>query len=259
MTSTSEPRGVKSAERTLKVLEALGREARPLAVVELHRITGYPRSSLHELLHTLAAGRWIDMSDDGTHVAIGTQALVVGTSYLDRDEAIPFATAILESLRDETGYTAHYARLNDDSVLYLATRETTNSHRRASRIGRRLPAHSTALGKALLGQLTKAERAVVLGNSELTAVTPFTITSAAELDRQLDQVRTNGYSTEFGESTVGVVCVGAAVRYRIPATDALSCSIPESEANEAEICRVAGIITAKATELASILQAQGIR
>lgn len=252
-------RAVKSAERTLVVLEILGREARPVPVVELHKLTGYPRSSLHQLLHTLAAGHWIEMSDDGAVVAIGAQALIVGTSYLERDRAIPFAAPVLEEIRNETGYTAHYARLEGDSVLYLSTRETTDSHRRISRIGRKLPAHSTSLGKALLSQLTESERDAVLGDGELVALTSSTITDREALDAQLKETRDRGYSIERAENTEGVVCVGVPVPYRIPATDAISCALPVERASAEEIARVAEILRRGANGLARTLQSQGVR
>lgn len=257
--TTPDARAVKSADRTLHILETLGDAARPLTVVELHRLTGYPRSSLHQLLHTLAASRWIDMSEDGARVAIGAQALVVGTSYLDRDQAIPYASPVLESIRDEIGYTTHYARLEGDSVLYLATREPSNSHRRTSRIGRKLPAYCTALGKALLSQLTAEERAGVIGEGELPALTPSTVTLPETLDEQLSEVRRRGFSTEYEESTPGVVCVAAPVQYRIPATDAISCSMPAPVASDGEVARVGAIISAHASRLAAELQAHGVR
>lgn len=52
-------RGVKSAERTLRILELLGAARGPVSVVALHRETGYPRASLHQLLHTMAAMQWM--------------------------------------------------------------------------------------------------------------------------------------------------------------------------------------------------------
>ena len=261
MTMTAEPetKGVKSAERTLRILELLGAAAKYVPVVELHRLTGYPRSSLHHLLHTLAAARWIEMSDDGTQVAISTQALVVGASYLERDRTIPFAAAALEQIRDDTGYTAHYARLDGSSVLYLATREPSNSHRRVSRIGRKLPAHATSHGKALLAQLTPLERDAVLGDTPLQALTTRTITDRQALDDQLLHIRSRGFSVEYGENTEGIVCVGVHVQYRIPATDAISCSIPEDLATEAELARVSKILLRGSRDLADALQAQGVR
>ncbi|CAQ02435.1 IclR family transcriptional regulator [Clavibacter sepedonicus] len=252
-------RPVKSAERTLALLERLAASSEPVSVVDLHRASGYPRSSLHQLLHTMAASGWIQMLQDGTHVSIGSRALVVGTAYLDRDRALPHALAALERIRDETGYTAHYARREGDRVLYLATRETTESRRATSRVGRQLPAHVTSLGKALLAELSPEERREVLGSGPLAALTPQTVTDVAALDAQLDAARERGYAHEREENLAGVSCVAVSVGYRIPATDAISCSMPIDRASDSEVERVAGIIGAHAHRLAQALRSAGVR
>lgn len=252
-------RPVKSAERALRLLEILGGEREPVAVAELHRRTGYPRSSLHQLLHTIAAQGWIEMSPDGGSASIGSRALIVGTSYLDRDRALPYAGATLERVRDETGYTAHYARLDGADVLYLATRETTHSRRATSRVGRHLPANATALGKAMLAELTPAERRDRLGGEPLRRLTARTLTTHADLDLDLETVRDRHYAVEREENTAGVSCVSATVGYRIPATDAMSCSLPLDVATEDEVDRVGRILRAHADELARTLRSAGIR
>ncbi|KDP92283.1 MULTISPECIES: IclR family transcriptional regulator [Clavibacter] len=252
-------RPVKSAERTLALLERLAASSEPVSVVELHRASGYPRSSLHQLLHTMAASGWIEMLQDGTHVSIGSRALVVGTAYLDRDRALPHALAALERIRDETGYTAHYARREGDRVLYLATRETTESRRATSRVGRQLPAHATSLGKALLAELSAEERREALGSGPLAALTPQTVTDPAALDAQLDVAHERGYAHEREENLAGVSCVAVSVGYRIPATDAISCSMPIDRATPKEAERVARIIGAHADRLAQTLRSAGVR
>jgi IclR family acetate operon transcriptional repressor len=250
---------VKSAERTLALLERLAEAVEPVAVVDLHRASGYPRSSLHQLLHTMAASGWIEMLQDGTHVSIGSRALVVGTAYLDRDRALPHALAALERIRDETGYTAHYARREGDRVLYLATRETTESRRATSRVGRQLPAHATSLGKALLAELSADERAEALGDGDLAALTPDTVTDRQALDAQLDAARDRGYAHEREENLPGVACVGVTVGYRIPASDAISCSLPVARASDREVERVARVVSAHAGRLAQELRSAGVR
>ena len=252
-------RPVKSAERTLALLERLAASDEPVSVVDLHRASGYPRSSLHQLLHTMAASGWIEMLQDGTHVAIGSRALVVGTAYLDRDRALPHAVRALERIRDDTGYTAHYARREGDQVLYLATRETTESRRATSRVGRQLPAHATSLGKALLAELSPAERCDALGDGPLAALTPRTVTDRAALDAQLDGFHERGYAHEREENLAGVSCVSVSVGYRIPATDAISCSMPVARADDAEVARVAAVIGTHAQRLAQELRSAGVR
>ena len=63
---------VKSAERTLRILEILGAAKHPMTVTELFQITGYPRSSLHQLLHTMTQLGWVDLGDDGSTAAVGS-------------------------------------------------------------------------------------------------------------------------------------------------------------------------------------------
>ena len=54
--------------------------------------------------------------------------------------------------------TFHLGRLDGTDVVYLATRESQQYIRISNRVGRRLPAYATALGKALLAERFGAER-----------------------------------------------------------------------------------------------------
>ncbi|WP_174255880.1 IclR family transcriptional regulator domain-containing protein [Phytoactinopolyspora mesophila] len=256
---TEQFRTVKSAERALLVLEIVSAAPGPLSVAELHRRTGYPRSSLHQLLHTISAMGWLEISPDSGTVSIGSRALIVGTSYLDRDPALPHAVLALERVRDRSGYTTHYARLDGANVLYLATRETTQSRRATSRVGRRLPAHATALGKALLADLTAEERRSTLGDGELVSLMPNTIVDHRLLEEDLERTRERGFAFEREENTPGVACVSATVGYRIPATDAISCSLPLDAAGEDEISRVSELLLDETARLARTLKAAGVR
>ena len=256
--ATPSVRTVKSAERALRILEVLGAAREPMTVTALYQATGYPRSSLHQLLHTMADMRWIEFTSDASSVAVGSLALLVGTSYLDRDPALQHATRTLELIRDQAGYTAHYARIEGSNVIYLATRETSESHRAASRVGRQLPAHATALGKALLAELSPAEVEAAL-SSDLVSLTSNTVTTMSALGAQLETTRHRGFSLEREENTIGVACVAVAIPYRIPATDAISCSIPLSHASDEELDRVAAVIRVHAESLAMRLRGEGIR
>ncbi len=251
---------VKSAERTVRIMEALAGSADRMTLGRLQEATGYPRSSLHALLRTLAALKWIEATEEGELAfGIGPHALLCGTAYLDRDPALPHGTAQIERLRAEVGYTTHYARRDGSNVIYLATREVTDLRRVASRVGRQLPAHATSLGKALLAELTPHELEGVLPAGRLTRLTEHTVTTRADLARELEETRTRGWSLEREQNTLGICCVASPVAYRIPATDAISCSIPLGEVDEAEIARVGEAVRRHTDELAQILRRNGVR
>ncbi|WP_231974011.1 IclR family transcriptional regulator [Pseudonocardia sp. HH130630-07] len=248
---------VKSAQRAIQLIETLAGQGERLTATELQAVTGLPRSSLHGLLHTLLEAGWLEVEPGSAAYGLGVRALVCGTSYLDRDPAAPYAREAVESVRDEVGFTTHFARRIGADVVYLMTRESRSAIHR-SRIGRTLPAHATALGKALLAELTRGEFDALLPDP-LPALTPNTLTDPELLWADCVASRDRGYGAEIEEGSPGVRCVAAAVPYRIPATDALSCSIPIDHVTPDEVGRVTEVLVASAADLGARLRHAGIR
>ena len=262
--ASGEPHAVKSALRTIQILEVLADAPTRLSFAELQDRTGFPRSSLFALIRTLRALKWIEADESGARFSVGPHALVYGTAYLDRDPALPHALQTIEDIRADLGYTAHYARRDGASVIYLATRESRLTSRAADqaggdRVGRRVPAHLTALGQALLAELTYEEVEKLLP-AELQGQTADSLTDRAELHAALDEVRQRGWSHERGQSVAGIGCVARAVGYRIPATDAISCAFPVSAADDpAELDRISDAVVTHTDRLTATLRRQGIR
>lgn len=254
----AERAGVKSARRAVELIEAFAAADGWLSLGDVHAVTGLPRSSLHGLLRTLLESGWLEANATHTRYRLGIRALLCGTAYLDRDPAVPYATRAIEEVRTQTGFTTHYARLEGDQIVYLETRESQQSAHLVSRVGRTLPAHSTSLGKVLLAELTPDEVADLLPE-RLPALTPRTVVTREALEEQLAEVRETGWAEEVEEGTVGVRCVAAVIPYRIPATDALSCSMPMDEADDAVAKQVAGVLVEATAELGRKLRAAGIR
>jgi IclR family acetate operon transcriptional repressor len=250
--------GVKSARRAIELLEAFGSNHDWTSMTELHTQTGIPRSSLHGLLRTLRDMGWIEADDAGTRFRLGVRALICGTAYLDRDPVMPYATDALERVREQTGLTAHYARLCGPEIVYLETRESRHSAHLVSRVGRTLPTHATSLGKALLAELSDAELSMLLPG-KLPALTENTITDREALRAELAFTRERGYATEREQGTPGVACAAAVVPYRIPATDAMSCSMLADKVTDAELHRIGKLLNEVAEDLSRQLRRAGIR
>lgn len=231
-------RKVKSAVRTVELLEYLAaRQDRPARIREICAALDMPRSSAHALLRTLMAQGWVRCDDAGTQYGIGMRALLVGTSYLDSDPYLPLITPFLDELNADLDETFHLGRLDGTDVVYLATRESKQYLRNANRVGRRLPAYTTALGKALLADRFGADRDAHVP-SALEPLTAHTITDPAVLHEVLEEVRIRGYATDEQENTLGLRCFAVTLRYTQPAQDAISASVPLSRLTprrEAEI------------------------
>jgi DNA-binding IclR family transcriptional regulator len=220
-------REVKSAARTLEVLELLAaRQNQPMGLRELSEELGAPRSSVYALIRTLVANGWVRPDETGQRYSIGIRALLAGTTYLDTDPVLRIVLPHITDLRGRLDETVHFARLERTDVVYLATRESSKYLRPFSRVGRRLPAYTTSLGKALLATYPDEE----LGHhlpAKLSALTPTTITDRPALLAELRETRSRGYATDHEENLTGISCFGFALRYTSPATDAISCSLPK--------------------------------
>ncbi|MGX1761898.1 IclR family transcriptional regulator [Streptomyces lydicus] len=216
---------VKSAVRTVELLEYFAHRPGMHSLSSVQEAVGYPKSSLYMLLRTLVDLGWVETEATGTRYGIGVRALLVGTSYIDGDEVVAAARPMLDRLCDDTTETIHLARLDGTDVVHLATRQSPHSLRPFTRVGRRLPAHSTALGKALLATYTDDQVREMLPPT-LARLTEHTLTDREQLIEELHAVRERGCAVDREENTLGLRCFGVAIPYRAPARDAVSCSVP---------------------------------
>ncbi len=220
--------GVKSAMRTVALLDFFARQGGMYSLTQIQQELGYPKSSLYALLRTLVGLGWVETDPTGTLYRIGMRALLVGASYIDGDPVVGMAHETLEWLAEVTGETVHFGRLDDYDVVDLSSRPSRHSLRPVVRVGRRMPAHSTALGKALL-----ADRPDPILADDLEAQTENTLTDHSDLRADLQVVRRRGYSVDREENSSGVCCFGVALRLQRPARDAISVSIPVTRLNDA--------------------------
>lgn len=236
MTATVPPergvREVKSAAYAVEVLELLSsRLNRPARLREISDALGIPKSSCYALLRTLTQRGWVRRDETGMLYGVGLRALMAGMSYLDADPHLRFVQPWLDSLNEQLDETLHFGRLDGTDIVYLATRESSQYLRVINRVGRRLPASTTSLGKALLAQRMDLDVDAHL-MTPLPQLTPHTITDRAVLMKDLNATRDRGYSIDFEENTVGLKCFGFALRYSNPVLDAISCSVPIARLTE---------------------------
>lgn len=237
---------VKSASRTVELLELLADTPDRLTLAELQRRLGVPKSSLHGLLQTLVARGWVD--ERGGGYGIGLRALRIGAAYLDRDPMVRAAGPLLAGLQRQLDETIHLARLDGSDVVYLASRESQHHLRIVSRIGRRLPAHTTALGKALLAARSPAEVDTLLPET-LVPLTADTITDRQALQAELAEIRLRGWACEIGQNTPGLCCFATAIPSAHPAVYAVSCSIPLARLTATRRPAIVAALTECADEL----------
>ncbi len=214
-------RPVKSAVRTLDVLEALAESPRPFLALSAQ--LSIPKSSLHGILRTLTQRGWVEQGAGGM-LQLGLHAVQVGSAYLEADATVTRTAPLLDRLAAATGETVQLARLDGADVVYLAKRDSIHPVRLISTVGSRLPAHATSLGKALLaGRDDEQVRACL--TFPLPALTGNTITSWKGLAAELRATRARSYAADREEAAEGLCCFGIAPAHQQP-VDAISISVP---------------------------------
>jgi DNA-binding IclR family transcriptional regulator len=232
---------VKSADRVMAVMEALGsRQDRP-TLSQLSAELSIPLSSLHGLLRTMQQRGWVETDETGTLYRVGVRALMIGSSYARMDDAVLAARPVLDWLSEETGETVHHGRLQGSDIVYLAKRESRFMVRVHSSVGQRIPAHAASLGKAILAAESD-EWAVGNLRWPLVALTPNTITDRDALLADLAAARERGYASEWQESDIGLGCVAVAIPGPAHVRDAISFAVPVTRLEGDRIPELAGLL-----------------
>ncbi|MBP2475239.1 DNA-binding IclR family transcriptional regulator [Crossiella equi] len=191
-----------AVEKALAVLEALAEHGR---VTDLARVTGLPKSTVHRVLRTLVEQGFALPDQHGNYLA-GPKVLALAGRVLHRLDPARRARAPLAALQADTGGTVHLAVLTGDELVCVDRVEGDKPYRLASRAGRALPLHRSAIGKAVLAALPPAELTAVLARLPLSPTSPIAVREA------LAPVRRAGFALDDEEHQAGVRCVGAVVR-----------------------------------------------
>jgi DNA-binding IclR family transcriptional regulator len=217
---------VKSAARALDLLDEIAANG-PGTQLQLSQRLGIPKSSLHALLRTMTDRGWLETDPTGSVYKLGIHSLVVSSAFVDGDAALARAASVLDEVSEATEETVHLGRLDGASVIYTAKRESAHPLRMHSAVGRRLPAYSTSLGRAILAEHPADVRANLVPH-EIQAMTTHTTTDRDAVLAIIDEAEQVGYARESEESCLGVRCFGVSLPFGRPVVDALSVAVPIS-------------------------------
>lgn len=200
--------GASLVRRTLAVLAAFDDQHRRLTLTELAARARVPVPTALRIARQLVDGGALDRGPDGRYV-VGRRLWDIGLLAPVQTDLREVAAPFLQDLQAATRATVHLAERDGDQALYLDRLSGRSSVPVVSRVGSRLPLHSTGVGKVLLAHAPADVQDAVM--RKLTRFTTYTVTSPAVLRRQLDRVRRVGYATTTEEMTLGACSVAVPV------------------------------------------------
>lgn len=211
VTRPCEDDGLTSVSKALGILELMAEaEHTTLGVTELALAMGMPKSTVHRLLKALESRGFTGRV--GSKYRLGNRFVELGEAarWSEHGQLRNAAARPLERLFDETGGTVHLAVLDRGSVLYLEKLTGPGGCRIPTRVGARMPANCTALGKAMLA-FSAPEVIGSLIAAPLTRCTPYSIVVPRMLLEQLQEIRPAGVALDREEAQLGITCVAAPV------------------------------------------------
>ena len=198
--------------RLLTVLEELCRAGVPITPTEVNTSLRLPKPTVHRLFHTLEAEGFIQRDIDGRSYSPGARLRRLSMDVLSSLRIRTARLAVLRSLSEKIGETCNIATPDRDAMVYLERVETKWPLRIQMPVGSSVPFHCTASGKMYLSSFRPAHLRTFLSATDLTALTPATITDPVLLSDELQGITERGYATDNEEFMEGMVAVAVPVR-----------------------------------------------
>ncbi|HJP74360.1 MAG TPA: IclR family transcriptional regulator [Pseudonocardiaceae bacterium] len=215
------------ADRVLAVLRELAGYPAGVGLDELAKAVDSPKPTVHRALVALRRAGFASQDGRG-HYVLGDGFLRLAFAHHELRPDHVRVHPLLVRLANRFGETAHYAVLDDRSIVYRSKVDPpTGAARLTSTIGGRNPAHCTAVGKLLLATTLPDDNSVLAWASEgdLEPRTTHTITTPTDLAAHLTVIREQGYATDDQENEVGVNCLAVPIFLTSPRTPSGAISI----------------------------------
>lgn len=238
-------------DRGLRLLLVLARAREPMSLSELSEAISVSRSTVYSLLATLQAYGLVEKDARYKHYQLGLATFELGNAYIGKVDLVHAFDEVAKALVQLCQETVKLAVLDGRDVVYLGRQQGSHhSVQLVARVGSRMPAHATAVGKLLLAAMSDAEIDRHYTGHELIALAPNTITELGALKARLATIRSEGVAYDEAESSAGVHCVAAPIYdHSDRAVAAMSVGVPNDRYSEERMV----LITEQVREHARLL------
>ncbi len=229
--------------RIVSVLKSFDPQHLDLSVTEIARKVGIPKASAYRILMELAEGGLLERNPKTAKFKIGPTLYTLGNLYLNTTDILIAAEPVVKTLNSLTSEAVSISILDKGYVTLIMREEARHPFRITFHIGSTIVAYASAMGKALLSQLTEAEIDNIYPTERLQPVTKKTITTKARLKQELQQIRKTGLSYTSEEAFEGVESMASVIRdVRHRAIAAMSIQVPIFRMSEAHHERLGTLV-----------------
>ncbi|WED78460.1 DNA-binding transcriptional regulator KdgR [Aeromonas allosaccharophila] len=208
------PDSVSSVLKVFGILQALS-EQKDIGVTELSQRIMMSKSTVYRFLQTMKTLGYVNQEGETDKYTLSLKLFELGGRALEHQDLIQIADVQMHRLGKLTKETLHLGALDENSVVYLHKIDSEYNLRMYSRIGRRCPLYSTALGKVMMAWLPEEEVRSMLAGVTFERFTEHTLANVDALLAELAQVREQGYAEDNEENENGLRCFGVPIYNRM--------------------------------------------
>jgi DNA-binding IclR family transcriptional regulator len=204
---------VKSAERAIQILEAVGSSREGLTHGGLTSGLNIPKSSLSSLLANLVQRGYLILKPyaRGYTYVLGPQVLVLAGRYLDRLDIVSIGQPIIKKITTQMDESSEIAVKQGHNIMIVCKEDCSLPLKAVIELGNPAPIYATAAGKAILAHLSEDEIERYFLEVQLKSETPHTITDPRVLREELEKIRAGAIAYSREELNEGIVAMAAPV------------------------------------------------
>ncbi|ETA80494.1 IclR family transcriptional regulator [Youngiibacter fragilis] len=248
---------VQSIDRAVMVLKCFSEKEKELSLAEIAERLDINKSTIHGIISTLKYHGLIAQDERSQKYRLGLGLMELGAIVSNSMDVNEIAEPYLADLCNKLEETVHMCLLDDKDVVYIGKKESNQSIRIITKIGSRIPAYCTGVGKAILANLEHDEAERHLPEN-LDKKAPKTVTDKKELAIELSKIKSRGYSIDDEEYTQGLYCVAAPIFDRFGNVKyAISTSGPTIRMTDAKKDSAIKLVTEAAKEISRKLGYEG--
>ena len=205
---------VQTIERVATIFDVMAQNTQGISLKELSARVSLPKGTTHRLLSSLAYFGYVRQVSENRNYQLGFKLVELGNRLLDQLDVRAQARPFLVRLSKRTKETVHLVVFDQNEALYVdkvESDEKPGGLQMVSRVGLRIPAHCSSVGKVFLAQLSESELDTLIKEKGLTKRTENTIADPEKLKQHLKGIRQKGYAVDDEENEKGIRCVGAPI------------------------------------------------
>jgi|SRR5579859_210166 len=203
---------VKSVVKAFTVLQAFGPDASELVLADVARAAGLDNGTAFRLLNTLVSLGYVEKVPDTRRFRLTFKCLDLGFNAIARSDLRSLARPLLRAMVSDRIEAASIGVLDGQEVVYIERIQAGLARLAVDvRIGYRIPAYSSALGRAILSRMPVDVQRALLEASSPRQLTAHTVTEIDRLLAQIAQARTDGYAVSDQETVTGLRVIAAPI------------------------------------------------